>query len=365
MSQQNGPKLMYINNLRVLLIIMIVLIHIAITYGASGSWYYHEQNSDLITGVLLTLYCAIAQSFTLGFFFMISGYFTPGSYSRKGPGEFFRDRLVRLGIPFLVYYFLINPFITYTLYVKLMGGKVSAQNLFSSGPLWFVEALLIFSIGYHLFGRGDRGDGRKLAAPQGISLLKYAVLLSFVNFIVRLLFPVGTGFSNLQFAFFPGYIGFFAVGVIAYRNNWFDTFSEIVGMRWLKISGAGILLFPVLMVMGGAVDDVTPFMGGLHWQSIIYSTWDAFVGTGLIAGLFVIFRRRYNKQGRTAKILADNTYTVYIIHAPIVIFLSYAIREIHLYPLLKFALAAVIEVSICFAVSHFIIRRIPFTEKVL
>ena len=91
MSPQNNSKLLYINNLRILLIIMIVLIHIAITYGADGSWYYSEQ-TDLVSGIFLTMYCAITQAFALGFFFMISGYFTSGSYERKctGDGPFWR-----------------------------------------------------------------------------------------------------------------------------------------------------------------------------------------------------------------------------------------------------------------------------------
>jgi glucan biosynthesis protein C len=38
---------------------------------------------------------------------LIAGYFTPGSHNRKGAGPFLRDRLVRLGIPLLIYDSLI------------------------------------------------------------------------------------------------------------------------------------------------------------------------------------------------------------------------------------------------------------------
>lgn len=358
-------KLLYINNLRILLIIMIVMLHIAITYGASGSWYYYEQSGDLASGVLLTMYCAITQSFALGFFFMISGYFTPGSYQRKGPRGYFRDRLLRLGIPFLVYYFIISPGMTFILYVKLMGKTMPVQDLFGSGPLWFVETLLFFALGFFLWQRFAPVADIRCKTPQSPQLLKFAVLLSLVNFIVRIWWSVGEGFSNLQFAFFPGYISLFVFGVIAYQNNWFEEFSSAVGIKWLKISGLGVLLFPVIMVLGGATRDVTPYLGGLHWQSMVYSAWEAFVGTGLIAGLFVIFRQRFNHQGHLAGLLADNAFTVYIIHAPVVVFFSYAVRNVQLYPLLKFALAAVVELSLCFLISHFIIRRIPYSDRVL
>ncbi len=364
MIQQNSSKLQYINNLRILLIIMIIMIHVAITYGAEGSWYYSEQ-TDLVSGILLTMYCAVTQSFALGFFFMISGYFTPGPYERKGPGKYFKDRLVRLGIPLLIYFFVLDPLIKYTLYTKLMGQTVPVMNLFGTGPLWFVETLLIFSIGYHLGNRFFKERSLKFDAPGSPDLLRFALILSLAGFFIRIWWPAGDSFSNLQFGFFPGYIAMFAVGVLAYKNNWFENFSYPVGIKWLKTSGILILLFPVIVIVTGAAENADPFTGGLHWQSLVYSTWEALVGTGLIAGLFVIFREKFNYQGRLAKLLADNVYTVYIIHAPVVIFFSYAVRNIYLYPLLKFALAAVLEVSLCFIISHLVIRRIPYSEKVL
>ena len=39
----------------------------------------------------------------MGFFFMISSYFSPGSVDRKGSRVFLIDRLKRLGIPLLFY----------------------------------------------------------------------------------------------------------------------------------------------------------------------------------------------------------------------------------------------------------------------
>ncbi len=38
---KGGKKLLFINNLRIALIVLIVMLHISITYGGSGSWYYN------------------------------------------------------------------------------------------------------------------------------------------------------------------------------------------------------------------------------------------------------------------------------------------------------------------------------------
>jgi hypothetical protein len=66
------PRLLYVDNLRVVLISMVVLLHLAIAYGASGDWWCHENVPEsILSGVALTLYTTIAQAFTLAFFFMI------------------------------------------------------------------------------------------------------------------------------------------------------------------------------------------------------------------------------------------------------------------------------------------------------
>ena len=217
MSQQSGPKLLYINNLRILLITLIVMLHIAITYGAEGSWYYYEHTGDVLSAVLLTLFTAVVQSFVLGLFFMISAYFTPGSYSRKGARTYLKGRLTRLGIPLAIYFFGINPLIVYTLYVRAMGDSVPLQNFFGTGPLWFVQVLLIFCFGYTLWMTVTTPEkGSKLKQPpHSRQIIVFVLVLALANFLVRIWWPIGESFSNLQFGFFPGYVSLFVIGIIA------------------------------------------------------------------------------------------------------------------------------------------------------
>ena len=76
--------MLYVDNLRSVLISMVVLLHLAITYGATGDWWYNEKVPEsTLSGVALTLYTTIAQAFTLAFFFMISSYFEPTSDERR------------------------------------------------------------------------------------------------------------------------------------------------------------------------------------------------------------------------------------------------------------------------------------------
>jgi peptidoglycan/LPS O-acetylase OafA/YrhL len=57
----------FIDNLRILLVVLVILHHLAITCGAEGSWNYREDQADMLTSTVLTLFVAINQAFFMGF----------------------------------------------------------------------------------------------------------------------------------------------------------------------------------------------------------------------------------------------------------------------------------------------------------
>jgi peptidoglycan/LPS O-acetylase OafA/YrhL len=66
-------RMLFVDNLRVLLISMVVIQHVAVTYGAVGSWYYHDPATNLLTGIILTTWTGIGMASGMGFFFLIAG----------------------------------------------------------------------------------------------------------------------------------------------------------------------------------------------------------------------------------------------------------------------------------------------------
>jgi glucan biosynthesis protein C len=374
-------RLYFIDNLRILLIALVAMLHLAITYGAAGSWYYRNVPEGTMS-VPLTWYNATVQAFSMGLFFFISGYFTPGSYDRKGPRRFFKERLLRLGIPILCYDFVIGPLMAYPLIrvgAKEMSGSYSDFLLryyssfhIGTGPLWFVEALLIFAgfyILWRLFAKtpiSSVQDGGKV--PGNLIIALFALALGAVSFIVRIWLPIGWNFEplNFQFPFFPQYICMYIVGIIAYRRNWLARIPDAMGKLWLGVALLFILiLFPALFVLGGVLKgNISAFMGGLHWQCFAYALWEQFTGVAMIIALLFLFRKWFNRQTRVSKAMSASAYTAYIIHAPVVVLVTIAIRNISLYPLLKFALAVMIAVPLCFALGNFI-RQLPLAKRIL
>ncbi len=157
---------------------------------------------------------------------------------------------------------------------------------------------------------------------------------------------------NLRLPFFAQYISLFVVGVMAYRQNWFLLIPDWTGKVWLWIALGAIVLFPILLLAGGAFEHLEYFEGGLHWQAFVYALWESVVGVGMCIGLLVFFRRHVNHQGRWAKVLTASAYTAYLIHGLVTVSLAYAARDIHLSPLLKFALAVLVAVPLCFVLRQ-------------
>jgi len=85
---------------------------------------------------------------------------------------------------------------------------------------------------------------------------------------------------------------------------------------------------------------------------------------GMIITLLVWFRRRFNQQGSLAKTMSASGYTVYIIHAPVIVLVTLALRDISLHPLIKYPLVALIVVPLCFLLATFI-RKVPLAREIL
>jgi len=374
------PRLYFIDNLRILLISLVIMQHLSVTYGGIGGWYYYDGEPDQISGIVLTIHNAINQSFFMGFLFLISGYFTVGSYNHKGPGRFLKGRFLRLGVPWLFYYLFINTIIVYVLQVKVGSSDGSFRKFLTShfgrfliadGPVWFNETLLIFSIIYVLCRALTKTPATAVRdinrMPSNLAITVTAFSLGIITFAVRLWRPLGWGFAplNLQLPFFPQYICLFIAGTIAHRYDWFRCIPIATGRLWLCIAIVSIfIVFPILFVLGGAAGDVSAYLGGFHWQCFAYAVWEQFVGISMIIALLVLFRNRLNRQGKLAKVMSDSSYTTYIIHSLVVVLLTLAIRNVQMFPLLKFALTVPIAVPLCFALAN-IIRQLPLARRIL
>merc|ERR1712232_962673 len=92
------------------------------------------------------------MAYFMSVFFLISGYFLPQSLDRKGFALFIKDKFVRLGGPLLLMLLVFLPLLyLYSYYFK--GYPRLRWDYESSGPLWFVLWLLVFTCLYALIAQ--------------------------------------------------------------------------------------------------------------------------------------------------------------------------------------------------------------------
>lgn len=379
----NSKRLLFVDNIRIYLTILVIIHHVAVAYGGSGGWPLKETPTDVISPIIFLLFNAVNQSYFMSFFFILAGYFTPRSLEKKGSISFIKGRLIRLGIPMLFFLLILAP-LTYWIVANIaydLGIPFSEiwrevltfttlQNI-TFGHLWFLQALLIFAIIYVLYK--NIFDGKKLDEPfivyenefppNGIIALCIGVL-SVVTFIVRILSPVGISVFGLQFAHMTHYVFSFFVGILAYRGGWFNNLSRSQARLWGKVALLNICVLPVAFVLGTSGGNVDAFIGGLTWQSLVLSTWDSVSFLSIIIWLLDFFRNRFNKQGNVLRWMSPNVFAAYIFHQIIVVLFMIPLLGFNWSTVLKFVLVSLVSVPTIFLFSA-LIRKIPYVSRVI
>jgi len=363
---QPRQRLYFLDNLKILLAVIVILVHAGQPYGPGGDWPIPAPPEiPFLDVIVIGLFFAVTSAFFMGLFFFISAYLLPGSFDRKGARRFLQDRFLRLGMPLLVLSTTVLPLIAYLFYSPA-GVSFADFHLheatFSFGYLWFVAFLLLFAPIYALW-RLAGITFFPIPFPRQSALLLSALVLGLVSFAVRIWFPLNQWvfFHSIEPAHLPQYLILFWAGILAFRNRWLDTLPYSVSRLWSGIVMAGIvLLMPLYLIFGNAMTT-----GGCTPASLLYSIWEAFVGIGMCMILVVHFRRRWNAPDSVRGVLAENVFSVYLIHLPIVLALQWLLIPVGIPALCKFFLVGVAAVPLCFLISQYLVRRIPYAERVI
>lgn len=383
------PRLYFIDHLRSTMMMRLIVLHLAITYGAIAPWYYYDPayGSDFVALILLTAFVLINGAFSMSFFFLLSAYFLPGSYERKGARAFLKDKFMRLGIPLVVFTFLVQPPLSYwgmqssAVLLEFLGIEDPRSftptywNLIGTGPLWFVCLLLIFVCGYVLWRKLNGQQpvpavNHESKPPTGLAIIGFTLGVAVATFVLRFWFSFEftIPFVGIRVSMLPQYLSLFVVGILAYRHNWFLTIPSRAGkIGLIAATVATLTLFPVAYAFGAAPVEgslVLPMSGGLHWQSFVYSLWEAITCVGMCLGLLVFFRQRVNRQGKIGTFLANHSYVVYLVHAPVTVVLAFAVSGVAINLLLKWVLVSIIAIPLCFGVGY-LLRKLPFARAIL
>ena len=347
-AEKSTSHLYFLDNLRVVLVMLVIAHHVGQAYGPTGGWWpIQEEARSAVLGPFFT----VNRSFFMSLFFMISGYFTVMSVDRWGPRAYIKDRFLRLGLPTLSFG-LVMALLQLFVFESHSAWPVDV------GHLWFLEHLLIFSAAYALWRmiskKSIHAEKSQSKTPGYPGIVAFALVLAVVSGVVRIWFPIDRwvyllGFIKVAFADVPRDLSFFIIGLIAYRRNWILGFPKKDGTVWLGVGVTLAILWYIFALAGRNFLHLSDIQIG-----IIYPIWESVLCCGMCIGLTVLFREYFNLQGYLWKAMAKSQYAAYILHPLVVLLFQAILLSLDLPPFIKFTLATLASIPVTFLVSNWL-----------
>jgi hypothetical protein len=318
--------------------------------------------------------------------FFISGLFVWPALTRKGAGRFLRDRVLRLGLPFLGAAFLMAPIAYYPSYI-VTGADASLSAFWRqwkslgswpAGPAWFIWVLLTFDCLAALLSKLSPGWGQGLgrfASRVGeypIRFFSSLLLLSAVAYVpMALAFDPNRWTSVGPFSFQTSRILHYAVyffvgvgvGACGLDRGLLASKSKLA-KHWLLWFMGSLVTFGFCIVMLLAI--LASLSQG-HSATGLRMIWNfAFVVCCAAAslaflGLFVRFATR---PIAVFDHLSANAYGIYLLHYMFVTWLQYALLKTEATAPLKACLVFLGAVALSWILVA-LLRRIPAIARVI
>ncbi len=188
-------RINFLDNIRTLIVILVIIFHSAIAYSVFDSWWYiHDKNTNIIFDIFITA----LDIFMMPTLFFISGYFAIPSIDSISIKEFLKKKFIRLGLPWVVCIIFYIPLLDLiTNYNKSIINNISPSRFdtifithikniafFNIGPvisnqehLWFISLLLFFFLFFALYYKYKDKISIKFNASNNISQSKLMIIL--------------------------------------------------------------------------------------------------------------------------------------------------------------------------------------------
>lgn len=359
-------RAVWIDNLRVAIIVGVIGSHVSVIYALDVGWWYEERTAGEIAKAVLAGVFAPGLLFGMGLMFFVAGWFTPPAFDRKGAHRFVIDRLWRLGIPTAAYLFVVNPAMNF-FGARAMGEGEFVADYFRRtywddvelGVAWFMAALLMFSLVYAVWRSRHPVRTESVIPLRRGDLVKAGVFIAVASFLVRLEFPVlsGDALLTLNLWEYPQMIALFALGVFARERGWL---SDALPPQLRRTCGLAAAVGVVLAALAGAgiaiSDDPAPFLGGLRFEATLIPLIEATLALGMSLWLIDWFRRRTKRVGALVGGLGRASFAAYLLHVPVTIMLAVVLREVGVPAELKFLSVFAFGVVASFGLGWFFTR---------
>ncbi len=356
-------RLYHLDRLRVWCVYGVVALHGAMTYmeGCPGWWYVQDQSRWWG----FTLLVLMLDVFLMPVMFFLAGYLAPGSLDRRGGGGFVRERLRRLGPPWILGVVLFAPLFALASLVNLgypvppLGTfvwKVFLGPAYQQAHFWFLGVLISFSLIFPLLWRWlcplvDR-------VPMGGWVAACWVLAAGWFVVMGRHFPLdGWVHPGYVLVFQPlrigGYLLVFLLGAAAGRGGWFGGDRSALADLGLAILGICLLGASVAMRL-----QLPPKPQGVHL--LVYAALNQGSAVLMPLGLVAVMRRLGSGGSCRLDLASRASYGLYWLHQMILVPIAWALGGLGLPALVKFSLVVGLTVWLGEISSARVLPRVPW-----
>lgn len=363
---RSRPREQWADNLRVAVIAGVIVVHTATAYVVDIPWYYNQERTTAgVWPMILSPPALIGALFALGPLFLLAGWFSARSLAHRGPGGFVRSRLLRLGMPLLVFVLLINPLTDYLGSLRREHHSLASYLATTEvSVMWFVAALLTFTVAYAALRCVRPAAPPRPLRPGLLAAAALAIAVS--SFAIWQPWPVmGDTFLNLRLGEWPQGAVLFALGVHAAEAGWLEDFPPVLARRlgWVAAAGVAALMTLMLYLVLARGEDQALAMGA-DLPTMAFALLDGVIAVTGTLWFLSWLRHRWPTHGPLLGKAARASYATYVIHPLVLTSVMVLFAWVALAPEIKFVLVASAGVAACFTVGH-ALTRLPGISKVL
>ena len=368
---KTNERLYFIDNLRGFIVAMVIVLHVALCYMAFAPEWWYVLNPE--RSFACTIIVILTDVFVMPIMFFCAGYFTFVSLRKKGGASFWRDKHIRITLPWIFGVLVMAPLIAYSIYytrkIPVSLGQFWMHdfwgNMFQQAHYWFLGMLLVFFLIAHLGAKLMPSIIKKetnVRKPSIVLPIGFIGLTAVAGLVMNQFVPQDYWYKNTYVLVFQpvrvfGLLAYFLLGIYAEKVSWFTEQgykpSRISWSVLLVVSGALYVLYKL------AVPEAKQVTLALQAGSAI--TFNFFCFSSLLAFL-ALFQKLCNKTTPLLSNFSSCSYAIYYVHQFFVISIIYACIPIQLPVLIKFIGVTIAATLLSWGVAN-LMKRAPLLKN--
>jgi len=347
--------------LRSVAMLLGIVLHAALPYMDVGEniWYSDEDDSKLIAIIFQFIHF-----WRMPVFFTLSGFFASLLVNKYEWSYWWKNRILRIVLPLIIF----TPIMGATIPWIFKYGYTGELYLFYSNDgqphhLWFLWHLIIITIFTVLY------KFYSLLFTKLLKILKFTKLTNFLvsikSFIAKIVFDfkipivliiILTIFSlndmGTELIGNPVSTGiYFAFGYSLYKNN--KLFENII-LNWKYYFLFSFILFLIHTLIEEKIISIDFEIYPLYWIPFIFIK----ISTSVLFSFSFIglAENKFGSYSSISRFCSDGTYWMYLIHLPIVAFITAFMFQFEFLAEIKFLLAIIMTTLLCLTTYKFLVR---------